>query len=92
MLANELSLIHKCKVKIIPYVLTWEGIVTNYHDKYRKELNITNHLEAYIQSRILHKTLESVSLDFRRRSEDRVEEGEEQNIKTIKRRNQSKEK
>ena len=76
-LANELSMIHKCKVNIIPYVLTWDGVVTTYHEKYRKELKVTNHIEAYIQSKVLHKTLESVSLDFRRSSEERTAEGED---------------
>ena len=30
MLANELGQMHKAKVKVIPYVLTWDGIVTEY--------------------------------------------------------------
>ncbi|XP_029655396.1 uncharacterized protein LOC115229124 [Octopus sinensis] len=30
LLANELSLIHKAKVNIIPVVLTWDGIVSKY--------------------------------------------------------------
>jgi hypothetical protein len=62
LLANELGLIHGCKTKIIPYVLTWDGIVTKYHEKYRKELEVTDRIEAYIQSATLKKTLESVSL------------------------------
>ncbi len=33
--------------------------------------------EAYIQSKLLHKTLDSVSLDYRRSSEDRTAEGED---------------
>ena len=28
LLANELGLIHGCKTRIIPYVLTWDGIIT----------------------------------------------------------------
>ena len=27
-LANELSLLYKCKSKIFPYVITWDGLVT----------------------------------------------------------------
>ncbi|KAL6120431.1 hypothetical protein NUSPORA_02843 [Nucleospora cyclopteri] len=30
LLANELSLIYKCKVEIIPFVLTWDGVITKY--------------------------------------------------------------
>ncbi|TBU13179.1 hypothetical protein CWI38_0509p0010, partial [Hamiltosporidium tvaerminnensis] len=31
LLANELGLIYRCSVEIIPYVMTWDGIVTKYH-------------------------------------------------------------
>ncbi|KAK1347161.1 hypothetical protein LUQ84_003351 [Hamiltosporidium tvaerminnensis] len=31
LLANDLSLICKCSVEIISYVMTWDGIVTKYH-------------------------------------------------------------
>ena len=34
LLANELGMMYKCKTRIIPYVMTWEGIVTIYHGKY----------------------------------------------------------
>ena len=40
MLANELQQIHRAEVKIIPYVLTWDGIVTEYHDTYAKYLGV----------------------------------------------------
>ena len=56
-LVNELGLIHECKTRIIPYVLTWDGIVTKYHAKYRKELAISDQIEAYIQSVALKKLL-----------------------------------
>ena len=49
LLANELALIHKAKVNIVPIVMTWDGIVTNYHRKYLKEIEITNSIHA-IQS------------------------------------------
>ncbi|EQB61882.1 hypothetical protein NAPIS_ORF00547 [Vairimorpha apis BRL 01] len=61
-----LGLIHGCKTRIIPYVLTWDGLVTKYHTKYRKALEISDRIEAYIQSVTLKKTLESVSLEYRR--------------------------
>lgn len=28
-LANEQAALYKCKVRIIPYVMTWDGVVTN---------------------------------------------------------------
>ncbi|MGL5714005.1 MAG: hypothetical protein ACRCX2_13370 [Paraclostridium sp.] len=66
LLAGELSLIHKCKVNIIPYVLTWEGIVTKYHRKYAREIGTTKQIEAYVQSLVLKKTLETISFEERR--------------------------
>ena len=66
-LANELSLIYKCKnVKIIPYVLTWDGVVTKFHKHYVKELGISTNVEAYIQYLTIKKTLELISLERRR--------------------------
>ena len=44
LLANELALIHKAKVNIVPIVMTWDGIVTNYHRKYLKEIGITENI------------------------------------------------
>lgn len=72
LLANELALLYKAKVKIVPIVMTWEGIVTNYHKKYLKELEITKNIQAYMQSRTLKKTLESVNFDFRRGVEEDI--------------------
>ena len=69
-LANEISLEYKCKVNIIPYVMTWEGLVTNYHNKYCKDIGISTVAEAYIQSIVLKKTLESVSFVRRRSIEE----------------------
>ena len=66
LIANELALSYKCKVKIIPYVMTWEGLVTKYHKKHRNEIGISTKTEAYIQSLVLKKTLESISFDRRR--------------------------
>ena len=40
LVANELALSYKCKVKIIPYMMTWEGLVTKYHKKHRDEIRI----------------------------------------------------
>ena len=46
LIANELSLTYKCKVKIIPYVMTWEGLVTKYHKKHRSAIGISTKTEA----------------------------------------------
>ncbi len=70
LVANELALSYKCKVKIIPYVMTWEGLVTKYHNKHRNEIGISQKTEAYIQSLVLKKTFESISFDRRRGIEE----------------------
>ena len=59
LLAGELAHMYKCKVDIIPYVMTWEGVVTKHHRKYRKALGIERHVEAYIQSQVLKRTFVS---------------------------------
>ena len=65
-LANEIGLIYRAQTKIIPYVLTWDGVVTKFHKKYVKEIGLSTRTEAYIQSRVLKKTLDSISFDRRR--------------------------
>ena len=45
--------------------MTWDGLVIKYHSKYRRELDIDNRIEAYIQSRVVKRTLESISLEYR---------------------------
>ncbi|TBU10048.1 hypothetical protein CWI38_2067p0030, partial [Hamiltosporidium tvaerminnensis] len=66
LLANELGLIYRCSVEIIPYVMTWDGIVTKYHKSHLKRLEILTNVEAYIQSIVLKKTVETISFDRRR--------------------------
>ena len=70
LLANELGMQYKAKSRIIPYVMTWDGVVTKFQGRYLKELSITPKIEAYIQSIVLKKTLESISLDKRRSIEE----------------------
>ena len=70
LIAKELALIYKCKVKTIPYVMTWEGLVTRYHKKHCSEIGIQPRTEAYIQSIVQKKTLESISFDRRRGLEE----------------------
>lgn len=82
LLANELGLIHKSRTRIVPYVMTWDGVVTKYHKKYIRELEIQPTLEAYIQTIVLKKTLESISLD-RRRGYDQEDAGEEEVARAV---------
>jgi hypothetical protein len=65
------------KTKIIPWVITWDGIVTKIHKHYLKELAIGNQIEAYMQSLTIKKTLESISLDYRRGGEITIEQVKE---------------
>ena len=69
-LANEMGAMHNCKTRIIPYVLTWDGIVTKFHKSYNKEIGLTTKIQAYIQFIVLKKTLESISYEYRRGGED----------------------
>jgi hypothetical protein len=41
-LANHCGALHGYKTRIIPYVMTWDGLVTTYHRTYRKELDLDN--------------------------------------------------
>ena len=76
MLAGELTNMHSWPVQTVAYVVTWDGVATNYHREFLKQLNVPTSVQAYIQYRVLKKTLESVSLDRRRGVEERVlEEG-----------------
>ncbi|KAI5173387.1 hypothetical protein PAEPH01_1936, partial [Pancytospora epiphaga] len=37
---NKLGSERKCKTKIIPYLITWDGMVTNYHKQYSREIGL----------------------------------------------------
>ena len=54
--------------------MTWDGVFTKTHKYYLKELGINSNIEAYMQSLVLRKTLESISLDHRRKGEITNEE------------------
>ena len=84
-LANEIGSIYKAKTKIIPYVITWDGLVTKYHKKYLKELDVPSEVEAYIQGLTLRKTLELNILLEKRRGfdEDKREEMIQDSIKEL---------
>ncbi|KAM0678372.1 hypothetical protein BDAP_001086 [Binucleata daphniae] len=63
-------MMYKCRVKIIHYIMTWDGIVTKCHEKYVADIGIQPKIEAYIQSLVLRKTLESLSFEKRRGFEE----------------------
>jgi len=49
-LANHCAAMYKAvNTRIIPYVMTWEGLVTTFHEEYCKELRIDRRTEAYVQ-------------------------------------------
>ena len=64
-LVNKMGAEFGCATRIIPYVMSWDGIVTNIHRKYVQEIGLADSIEAYIQGIVLKKTLESISLDHR---------------------------
>ena len=61
-----LFLLPSCAARVIPYVMTWDGIVTILHRRYSQNIGLTDSTEAYIQGIVLKKTLESISFDYRR--------------------------
>ena len=63
-LANKLGSEHKCQTKIIPYVMTWDGMVTKHHRNHSRDIGLSDSVEAYIQTIVLKKTLESISFDY----------------------------
>ncbi|KAM0688162.1 hypothetical protein COBT_000583 [Conglomerata obtusa] len=71
-LANKLGMIYKCKSRIVPYVITWNGLVTKFHKQYCRLLEIPAKTEAYIQTIALEKSLELISLDMRRGIEEKI--------------------
>ncbi|KAI5169332.1 hypothetical protein PAEPH01_0621, partial [Pancytospora epiphaga] len=45
---NKLGPEMKCKAKIILYVMTWCGVVTNYYKQYLRVIRLTDFVKAYI--------------------------------------------
>ncbi|KAI5170899.1 hypothetical protein PAEPH01_1535 [Pancytospora epiphaga] len=64
--ANKLGQEYGRRTPIIPYVMTWDVVVTNYHRRYLKDIETT---ESYIQTIVLKKTLENISFEYRRGAE-----------------------
>ncbi|TBT98007.1 hypothetical protein CWI36_2591p0010, partial [Hamiltosporidium magnivora] len=95
LLANELGLIYRCSVEIIPYVMTWDGIVTKYHKSHLKRLEIPMNVEAYIQSIVLKKTRASMGVIMRAEMDEeptpplKEEKREEDSAKNFKPKNKA---
>ena len=77
MLANELPSTYKYCLGIIPFVMTLNGLVTKYNKNYSYTLDINSKIFSYIKIVSLKKTLESISLDFRRKFVNKDERYEE---------------
>ncbi|KAI5150636.1 hypothetical protein ENBRE01_1614 [Enteropsectra breve] len=60
LLARELKNMYKCEVNIIPYVMTWEGLVTTKHAHYVQMMRLPRKIEAYIQYKIIKDTYDFV--------------------------------
>ncbi|KAL6122229.1 hypothetical protein NUSPORA_00759 [Nucleospora cyclopteri] len=73
LLANELSLIYKCKVEIIPFVFS-----------------IPPKIQAYIQTIVLKKTLESISLNFKRGLQEECKKKDLSDITLMEKKNTTK--
>ncbi|KAI5173819.1 hypothetical protein PAEPH01_2043 [Pancytospora epiphaga] len=80
-LANKLGQEYGCRTRIIPYVMTWDGVVTKYHRRHSKDIGITESVESYIQTIVFKKTLESISFEYRRGAE-RLDETEDKPVQS----------
>ena len=77
LLANYLGSLHGFQTRIIPFVITWDGIVTTFHKNYCMQLGVDDSILPHMQFKAIKMTLESMSFDYRRRilpSEDNMEE------------------
>ncbi|KAM0675900.1 hypothetical protein GVAV_000677 [Gurleya vavrai] len=57
---------NKCEVELIAVVLTWDGFVTNWYKKHIEKIGLDKIVQAYIQTTVLKRILESVCFDFKR--------------------------
>ncbi|EKX73433.1 reverse transcriptase domain containing protein [Theileria equi strain WA] len=73
-LAKELSCIHNMPACTVPIVYSWDGLVTKYHAKHLEKIAVPIKIRAYMQTRVLRTTLDSVTHDRRRGVEEREPE------------------
>ena len=62
-LVKEIAQITGCKTEVIPYAITWDGIVSKYHKGYRKRIGVSDRTHAYTQYLALKNTLEIILRD-----------------------------
>ncbi|AFZ79738.1 hypothetical protein BEWA_001910 [Theileria equi strain WA] len=58
----------------VPIVYSWDGLVTKYHAKHLEKIAVPIKIRAYMQTRVLRTTLDSVTHDRRRGVEEREPE------------------
>ncbi|AFZ81660.1 hypothetical protein BEWA_010770 [Theileria equi strain WA] len=73
-LAKELCCIHNMPACTVPIVYSWDGIVTKYHAKHLEKIALPTKIRAYMQTRVLRTTFDSVTHDRRRGVEERAPE------------------
>ena len=54
--------------------MTWYGTVSTYHKRYSQDICVDDQIQAYIQSRVLKMTLDSMSFDYLRGLPSEIEE------------------
>ncbi|KAG0435891.1 hypothetical protein DMUE_4487 [Dictyocoela muelleri] len=62
LLAKEMDQLYGKKSIVVPYVITWDGVATEFNKKYRKIIDIDDRLHAYIQSVSFRLTSEIIDL------------------------------
>ena len=78
LLANELKIMYPgAEVKVIPIVITWDGLVTRYNRIYMEQLGISKKIQAYIQAQTIKRTCESILIDARKSDLHRMMDDEE---------------
>ncbi|KAG0435466.1 LINE-1 retrotransposable element ORF2 protein [Dictyocoela muelleri] len=60
LLAREYGRMTRMHVRVIPFVISWDGKVTEFNRHYRNQIGINYDIFGYIQSLCLRKTFESV--------------------------------
>ena len=72
-LASEIQSIYKiAEVKILPLIFTWDGLISNRTARSLRYMGLAMNEIAYLQTRIIKRTLETMSLGERRSLDDRL--------------------
>ncbi|GIX62787.1 reverse transcriptase homolog [Babesia caballi] len=56
---------HHTEIVIIPWVMTWDGVVTEFHNSYRRQLGISDRMEAQLQRIVLQQSHNFVLRELR---------------------------